>query len=302
MAAAPAPGPPTRGHGPLGLADLRALLAATPRAGDAAAKADAERPDPPPPPPSPPPAPGGEAGEAKPVVAEAEPRAAPARPQPLPTPTPATLRALDDLLRSTPEHRSFLAAGLSGRRGADAWRAVPALRRAAAVAEEPAAGLAAPAVTARYLRAQGGEGRPVVVRGGAAGWAAGAKWTFAWLRREHGAAPVLANDRAPARARDAADGLPQTTVRTTLGEYLAWLEAYGRAGIRAAPLYLNGWKGFSEVPDLARDVEPALGFVEDDTCAAMVEVDRRLGLSRALGQAPEACVLARAEPAAAPRD
>ena len=93
-----------------------------------------------------------------------------------------------------------------------------------------------------------------------------------------------------------------SSLADALGEYLAWLEAYGRAGVRAAPLYLNGWKGFSEVPELARDVEPPLGFVEDDTCTAMVEVDRRLGLSRALGQAPEACVLARAAPAAAPRD
>ena len=68
-----------------------------------------------------------------------------------------------------------------------------------------------------------------------------AEWTVEALAARFGADAVTANDRAPARHADAADGRPQASAATTLREYVLYLDTL-------QPFYLNGWRAFAEHP------------------------------------------------------
>jgi hypothetical protein len=77
-----------------------------------------------------------------------------------------------------------------------------------------------------------------------------AEWTVEALAARFGADAVTANDRAPARHADAADGRPQASATTTLREYANYLLALQRRAQppAAPPFYLNGWRAFAEHP------------------------------------------------------
>lgn len=111
-----------------------------------------------------------------------------------------------------------------------------------------------------------GDGEPLVVTDALCDWVSPRGWTVAELRRRFGANAVTANDRAPARRGDAADGRPQHSVSVMLADYLDYYEAcnsaaaaadgaadHGDAGGQAPPpppppFYLNGWRAASAHP------------------------------------------------------
>jgi hypothetical protein len=64
-------------------------------------------------------------------------------------------------------------------------------------------------------------------------------------------AQVFANDRAPARHADKANGRPQRTAGVSFADYLAYYRGCGAspgAEGGAAPFYLNGWRASFDHP------------------------------------------------------
>ena len=183
------------------------------------------------------------------------------------------------------------------------WRGVPGLASAKEVPRIRAPFPPAESVTERFLRS--GSGGPAVFEGLAAEWEAvkGPAWELSRLVDRVGAdTSVVANNRAPARARDADEVCGRQVCRTTFGQYLGYLQgqeaASYSAGGDAAPLYLNGWSAFAQPgfgPSLSADIGGAgpvaegggfPGVFEDDSFRTMLELDVSLKVSHSAGGDP----------------
>lgn len=95
----------------------------------------------------------------------------------------------------------------------------------------------------RYLV---GEGRPVVVTDAQANWKAAKLWSLEYFKKHYGNEQLIASDRAPLRAED---NPPMQTLRTTLGEYIDYMQQphhYMAAREVDAPFYGNSWSPFIE--------------------------------------------------------
>jgi hypothetical protein len=100
-----------------------------------------------------------------------------------------------------------------------------------------------------------GGGTPLVVTDALGGWPLAQQAGGDPLRAldllcaRYGGDTVVANDRAPARHADASRGRAQRSVRTTLREYVAYVRQIASGHpLPAPPLYLNGWRAFSDHP------------------------------------------------------
>ena len=201
-----------------------------------------------------------------------------------------------------PEHASWRRArgALAGGR----WRELPGLARAGEVPRVRAPFPPAAGVTQRFLRGEEHGGGPAVFEGLAAAWPAlGPAWDWDRLLARIGPGTrVVANNRAPARARDSVEACGREVWRTTFGEYVKYLRSAGapdNATAKRAPLYLNGWGAFTETgfgPGLCADVgwSAAAGggglfpeVFEDDSFRAMLELDLGLKVSESAGGDPQ---------------
>ncbi|KAK9915224.1 hypothetical protein WJX75_006445 [Coccomyxa subellipsoidea] len=159
-------------------------------------------------------------------------------------------------------------------------------------------------VTADVASCLEGAGRPVIISDAFSKWPALQKWSFAFFRHRFGQRPVKVNDRAPARHADLKTGVGLLrTCEISLDRYIQYIEnlpstleelrnrvhSQGSASSSAnsAPYYLNGWRAFSEHPELADDC-PGPDFLRgvDQSAEIMCAVEATL-LGKAL-QKPEA--------------
>ena len=123
----------------------------------------------------------------------------------------------------------------------------------------------------RYLV---GEGVPVVVTDAQENWRARKLWSLDYFRKHYADEQLIASDRAPLRHED---NPPMQTLRTTLGEYIDYMQQRAHGPIaqreRDAPFYGNSWSPFMEHEVLRSHLSRPYFVPDDIPCSMGCPVD-----------------------------
>ncbi|KAK3287579.1 hypothetical protein CYMTET_4928 [Cymbomonas tetramitiformis] len=125
-----------------------------------------------------------------------------------------------------------------------------------------------------------GSGKPLIFTDGMRDWDALSTWSLEYFQEKYGSDLVMANDRAPARHADEAIDRKQRTVHMPLADYLSYCQRLCQPDLpeserRKVPFYLNGWRAYSQHPELMHDI-PGPYFTSqcDHTCMVLAQVDK----------------------------